>query len=282
MPSMPPEVFVAVLVAALFHAAWNALIRGSSDQLMQTASIALLAGVLCLPLLVLLPMPSAESWPFMLGSVTVHMVYYTSLAAAYRYTELSVAYPLIRGLAPLVVALCSAWAFGERLGGGTAFGVLLISAGVMCVALRRRMERRHVRGLSWAVLCAATIAAYTMFDGAGARVSGHVPAYLAWKLVLDALLFSAGIILFKGYAPLLHHVTVHWRTAALAAGLSALAYGIALWGMTRAPVAAVAALRETSVLFAVMIGWLFMRERVRALQWTGVLAIILGAVLLRG
>jgi drug/metabolite transporter (DMT)-like permease len=278
-------VTLAVLAAALLHASWNAIIKAGRDPLLDTALVALAGTVVALPLTLFVEAPARASWPYIFGTVVVHVGYYVALAAAYRLGDLSHAYPIMRGVAPLLVALASGFWFGEQLSAGAWTGVLLICGGVLSLAFVAR-NKASAAGKSatattlWALASAAIIAIYTMIDGAGVRVSGGAERYLVWLFVFIGLPFGLTVVAMKR-AAFLRHARQHWWRGVAGAVLSGLSYGIALWAMTRAPVAIVAALRETSVIFAALIGaWLLKEGHFRERIW-GAAAVLAGLIALK-
>jgi drug/metabolite transporter (DMT)-like permease len=281
MVDYPVHVFLIVLGSAVLHASWNALIKGGQDRLLHTAAIVFWAGVISIPFLFIAEPPARESWPYLAISNAIHMVYYVSLASAYRTGNLSFAYPVIRGSAPLIVALGSVFIFHDALGTMSWLGILMVSAGVLTIAMRTGQHGSWVT-IGWSLLCATTIAIYSLADGHGARLSQSVTGYGAWMYLLEAVLFLSGMILFGRGPRLVRYIGTYWRTTLLGGVMSALAYGISLWAMTRAPIALVSATRETSVLFATLIGVWFMKERLSWRQWTGAIVVVLGTMLLRG
>ncbi len=279
----------AVLGAALLHASWNALIKAGRDPQLDTALVALGGSLLALPIALSVEPPARESWPYIAGTVTVHIGYYVAIAAAYRIGDLSHIYPIMRGGAPLLVALASGFWFGETLSPGTWMGVLLICGGVLSLALSKDAAR-HGAALAagrnpkaatlWALLSAAIIAIYTLIDAKGARVSGGTERYVTWLFVFLGLPFGLYILATRR-AALLAHARRYWWVGVVGASCSGLSYGIALWAMTRAPVAIVAALRETSVIFAALIGaWLLKEGQLRQ-RLAGAAAVLAGLVALK-
>lgn len=279
----------AVLGAALMHAAWNALIKSGRDPLLDTALVALAGTGVALPLTLFVEAPAPAAWPYIFATVVVHIGYYVAIAAAYRLGDLSHAYPIMRGVAPLLVALASGFWFGEQLSPGTWAGVLLICGGVLSLAFVARSKasaagksagRNSSATTLWALACAAIIAVYTLIDGAGVRVSGGTERYVVWLFVFLGLPFGLAVLVMKRGA-FLRHAARHWWRGVAGAALSGLSYGIALWAMTRAPVAVVAALRETSVIFAALIGaWLLKEGHVRERIW-GAAAVLAGLIALK-
>jgi drug/metabolite transporter (DMT)-like permease len=276
----PFPVFLAVLGAAFLHAAWNALVRGGQDPLLHTAAIVMWTGIYALPLLFFLPLPSPESWPFMVGSIVVHIAYYFTLAGAYRNGALTVMYPIIRGCAPLLVSIGSIVFVGEALSTGGWLGVALISTGVLGIALRSGLTNPSV-GLKWALACSATIATYSIIDGQGARTSGNALSFAMWLFVLESLVFFAILARIGRGRALVQYIGVRLKGTAAGGFMSAVGYTIVLWAMTQAPLAAVSATRETSVLFATILGVWFLKERLKPRQWISAIGILAGLVVLR-
>lgn len=272
----------AVLAAALLHAAWNALIKSGRDPVLDTALIALSGTVIAAPLAAFVPPPEPAAWPYIATSAGVHLGYYAAVAGAYRAGDLSHGYPIMRGTAPLLVALATWLWLGERLSAQAWSGILLICLGVLSLAL---VKDRHGRGASgaataWALGCAAIIAVYTLADGAGVRLAGGTDRYLVWLFLFMGLPFGLLVLAWKP-AALARHARAHWMRGLAGATLSALSYGIALWAMTRAPVAIVAALRETSVIFAALIGAVLLKEGRLGRRLVGALIVLAGLVALK-
>ena len=276
---MTPLVTALVLGAALLHASWNAIIKSSRDVMLDTALVAAGAGVLALPLIAFVASPASASWPCLGASAVIHVAYFSTLVAAYRRGDLSHAYPLMRGTAPLLVALFGVALLDEHPGATMWLGIVLISAGILSLGLlqRARAQRSATR---WALANAAIIASYTLVDGAGARLSGAPAGYVAWLFWLQGLLFVALVAVLKKRAAL-DYIGRNWQRG-LGGGLCLIsAYGIVLWAMTQAPVAAVAALRETSVIFAALIGTIFLKERFGRQRLIAACAVALGIIALR-
>jgi drug/metabolite transporter (DMT)-like permease len=254
------EVSFAVLFAALLHAGWNALIKGSADVLLKTAAIVFTAGLVALPFLFVLPLPAPASWPYIGGSLAIH--------------------PLMRGTAPLITALLGAVLLRELPSGLTMVGIALISAGIFALSYRPMDHKPARAAVGFALANAVVIAIYTVIDGTGARLAGNVWSYIAWLFVLDMLPFTLFILATRRRDFITFLAAQPWKSLAGGAA-SAGAYAIALWAMTKAPVAMVAALRETSVLFAALIGARLLHERLTPLRWTGVAVVIAGVMALK-
>jgi len=275
----------AVLFAALLHASWNALIKSGKDKALDTALIHILGCGVGVVLVALFGLPRREAWPWLAASMTIHIGYYITLVGAYRHGELGFSYPIMRGTAPLLVAMLSGQLIGERLSLTAWLGVAGISGGVLLIGLTRSHvhggSRRHALG--YALANAAIIAAYTLVDGMGVRASGNALQYVSLLFMLDGLPYFT-IVMWQRRAALADSIAFmkqRWPVALVGSSASLGAYAIALWAMTKAPVASVAALRETSVLFATLIGVLMLKERFRLQRLLGAGAVVIGVMALR-
>ncbi|HTN49772.1 MAG TPA: DMT family transporter [Burkholderiaceae bacterium] len=281
---MTLEVSLAVLLAALLHASWNAMIKGGQDVLMDTAAIVVGAGVVAIPFLLLVPLPAPASWPYIVASIVTHLAYYFFMVSAYRSGDLSLVYPLMRGVAPLLTGLLAIVWMREWPGTLGWTGMLLISLGVVALAFRPgRLGpalHGHGRAVTYALSNAVVIAIYTIIDGSGARLSGNAWSYIVWLFALDALPFSAFLFVTRRREFMAALAQRH-RRGLIGGSLSAAAYAISVWAMTRAPVALVASLRETSVLFATLIGARLLKEHLTPRRWLGVAAVVLGVISLK-
>jgi drug/metabolite transporter (DMT)-like permease len=276
---LPLDVIALVLFGALLHAIWNALVKAGSEKSLDAAMVALGAAVVALPFLPFMPLPNSEAWRYILVSAVLQFAYFQLVAASYRAGDIGLVYPLMRGVAPLIVAATSSIVVGEHLTGGTLAGILTISAGVLTLALESRKGGKQAIALA---LCnACVIASYTFVDGIGARVSGNAISYTLWMALLPPVLLFAWAFASRGVKPVLWHVHHHWWRGLIGGAGSIGAYGLALWAMTKAPVATVAALRETAILFAVVISVVFLKERVSVWRIAAACVIALGALLLR-
>lgn len=277
---MSPIVFLAVLCGAALHASWNAIVKGGSDKLLTTVLVAGGSGIVALVLIPFLPLPAPASWPFLAISAALQILYFALVAGAYRATDMSRAYPLMRGLAPTLVAIVGAVALGERLPPAGWAGIGLVSLGVFGMAFAFAGAATSRRGTLLALANAGVIAAYTLLDGAGVRVSGAPVAYAMWLFLLNAVPLVGWACLARPRALRAFLRGNLWR--GLAGGIGNLgSYGLALWAMTRAPVAVVAALRETSILFGLAIAALVLGERVGLPRLVAASLIVLGAITLR-
>lgn len=270
-----------VLFAAALHAAWNALVRASAQKFQDTLSIVFGAAVWTALLLPLAPLPDVASWPYLAASAVIHVGYFTLVALAYRGGELSFAYPLMRGTAPALSALAAAWWLDESPSWGGWAGVLLIGCGVLVLAGDALRGARFRTGSAlFALANACVIVVYTIVDGQGARLSGHAFSYTGWMFLLTGVLFLVTGVASRG-RDAVRPFFAGWRRS-LAGGACTLAsYALALWAMTLAPIALVAALRETSVIFGIVIAAVFLREPVTRLGVVAILTVCAGAAAIK-
>jgi drug/metabolite transporter (DMT)-like permease len=276
---MPVTVFLMVLIAAALHATWNAIVKGADDKLLTTILVTSAAGIIAGATLPFLTQPTAVCWPFIAASAFLQIGYFILVASAYRVADMSQAYPLMRGTAPLLVAVMSAAVFGERLSVTAWTGVCLICFGILSLTLSARREgTAHGAGL--ALLNAGVIAAYTLVDGLGVRRSGASIAYTMWIFLLTAPPLAAWAIVTKR-ATFGRNVAKPLRFGMIGGVGTVASYGLALWAMMGAPVAIVAALRETSILFATAIAAFVLKEPVSGRRITAVCVIAIGAAVLR-
>ncbi|MEC5161125.1 MULTISPECIES: EamA family transporter [unclassified Janthinobacterium] len=278
---MPSHVVAIVLFAALLHASWNAIVKAGKDTFLTTVLVAAGAAMIAALGLPMLAPPAPASWPFLAASALAQLAYYALLAAAYRGADMSQAYPLMRGSAPLLVALASGPLIGEHLSARQALAVACICAGILGLYVGGAAKGAAARrGSAYALLNAGVIAAYTLIDGVGVRRSGAPAAYTMWIFLLTggALL---GWTLATRRAALLDYARGNWRLGALGGAGTLASYGLALWAMTQAPVASIAALRETAILFALAIAGVFLRETISPRRYVAIGLVACGAAAMR-
>jgi drug/metabolite transporter (DMT)-like permease len=256
------------------------MLKSSRDVLLDLALLTLLAGLAALPFLPFVKMPEAAAWPYIFASVFIHIAYYFALVGAYRAGDLSHGYPIMRGVAPLIVSVCALAWLGEAPQPGVWLGVLLICGGVLSLGLAGFHWRTSRTTTAWALANALIIALYTLVDATGVRRSESPVGYVLWLFVLDSLPFPLLVFLMRKNQAV-SYAMQHWQRGLLGGVLSAGAYGVALWAMTRAPVAAVAALRETSVIFAALIGAWLLREGHIARRLAGAATVAAGVIALK-
>lgn len=274
---MSPLVVALVLGSALLHASWNALLRADGDRLRFIMLMGGFCALVALPVALVAPRPAMASWPYMAVSAALQIGYSLLLVRAFRDGQLAHVYPIARGSAPLLVTLGAAVVAGERLTGLGLTGVLLVSGGIIAIAFGR--VRPDARTTAAALATGATIATYMLVDGLGVRASGHAVGYAAWQAVVQGAPMPLIYAAMRGRWPTVERRADLGRIAGGAA-ISVLAYGVVLWAMSLSPMGQVSALRETSILFAAVIGAVVLRERLSARGLAGAAAIAVGAVAL--
>ena len=253
-------VFLSVLGAAFLHATWNALIKTGQSKQSGMLVLTLVQGIAGLGVAMTRPWPEAQVWLWLLASGVFHSGYKLFLTYAYEVGDLSRVYPIARGAAPMMVLGLSFWLLSDAITAWEYAGVVVLGAGILLMAQGVFANREASRLVPLALGSACMTAGYSIVDGMGARVAGDAVQYVAWLFVLDAVFFTPICIALNGW-----QVTKvdrrGWLVGSAAAGAPYAASAVAVWAMTQAPIALVAALRETSILFAVLMGWLFFGDR---------------------
>lgn len=278
---MELTVFLAVLAAAFMHASWNLLVKLKLDRFLSLFLLQTLMGLMGIAMLFLFAWPARESLPYALVSGLLHTGYNLFLARSYRDGDLSLVYPIARGTAPLLTLLATWLVASEQIGAVTAMGIGTLVSGIWLVAVGKSKSLKLDRvSLFFALGTSCFIAAYTVVDGLGGRASGAASGYTATVFVLDAIFMLVAGLYMRGPG-ILVKVAPYWKSGIMGAFLSASAYWIVIWAMTQAPIAAVAALRETSILFVILMSAKFLKEHMSGARIAGGVLVVLGAVALR-
>ena len=277
-----PVVLPAVLTAAALHAGWNTIVKARLEPILAMTLVVISCGLVASPFLIGFGPPRAAAWPYVIGSILLHLVYYVVLAEAYRRAEMSQVYPIARGSAPLLTALASVTIVGEALSRYALIGILTLGGGILLLALHRRRAQapRDPIAIGFAIATGLVISGYTIVDGLGARTAGDPNAYAATLFVIDALPLPLLILYSRGptaFIAMRRYVGQGFLGDAMALA----AYWIAIWAMTRAPIAVVAALRETSVLFSAILATIVLKEAFAPIRGIAAVAIFAGIVLIR-
>jgi drug/metabolite transporter (DMT)-like permease len=276
-----PLVIGLVLFAALLHASWNAMAKSGGTPEFSIASYRLVNALWCLPLLFFFPIPLAASWPMLLASTLIHTVYYYTLSRSYRSGDLSQVYPLFRGLAPVLVVLGAALFAGEYLGSGAMFGIGLVSAGLISITFAGgAFGKIPGPALRWGLATSVLIAAYTVADGVGVRAAGNPFSYILWLFVFEPIPIGLWLLVSdrKGWFGYMRAKPGKITAGALAA---ATAYAMVIYAMSIAPMGMVSSLRETSVIFAALIGTLMFREPFGRQRIIAAILVCFGVVLIK-
>jgi drug/metabolite transporter (DMT)-like permease len=275
-------VFVAVLISAGMHAGWNAVVKVGLDRTSSILLLSLTQSGLALLQMPFFPLPAAAAWPWLAASAVCHTGYKLFLIRAYEHGDLSEVYPLARGAAPLMVAVVGALALGESMTLIKALAVIAIAFGVAVMSLKGGADFGRLPGkaIRYALITSVFIAAYALVDGVGARVSGTASGFVMWMFVLDGVVMLAYGFLTRGRGAITQ-LRPALREGTLAGALSLGAYWIIVWAFTQAPIALVVALRETSVLFAMLIAVFLLGERAGRWRWAAAVLIVAGVILIR-
>ncbi len=275
---MSPFALTIVLAAAVMHASWNAVVKGAGDRALTLAAVAFMHALGGIALILVAGLPAPASWPLIIISTLIHYLYYALMFQAYRLGDLSQVYPISRGMAPALVALGSYLVLGETMSPSGLAGLALISLGICLIAFQRGAASADRRAVQFAVLLGLSISAYSVADGVGVRWSQNPLAYMGWLFLLEA---PVALVV------LLPRIRRRQRFDARAFGIGMIggllaftAYGIVLYAKTIAPIGAVSAVRESSVIIAALIGVVFFGERPWGARLLAALVVAVGVVLL--
>jgi drug/metabolite transporter (DMT)-like permease len=279
---MDSTVFFAVLAAAAMHAGWNAVVKTGLDQFLSVTLVSVAAGVVALACLPFTEVPTGAIWYWLLASAVLHTGYKIFLVQAYKAGDLGQVYPLARGSAPLIVAAVSLAALEEGLDSANLAGIAVLVTGVWLMSLHggHQVSRLNRAAVLYAFGTSCFIASYTLVDGLGARRAASAMSYTIYLFVIDAVLIAIVCLAVRGRLAIRRMEGV-WKSGLAGGAMSLGAYWIAIWAMTKAPIATVAALRETSVLFAIAIATLVLKERMTPWRFAAAVVISGGTVLLR-
>jgi drug/metabolite transporter (DMT)-like permease len=275
-------VFAIVILGAALHASWNALIKISGDRFTVICWLALFQTGVAIAALPFVPMPSGQIWFWVIASGALHSAYKIFLSQAYQHGDLTQVYPLARGTAPLLTTLIAVVVLSETITLWSLAGVVTIAFGIMSMAIKGGQPGGSIatKTVVLALITSVLISSYTTVDGYGARLAGSPHTFIVYMHVFDGLIMGTALLLFRKRTAV-SLLKLEWRRCAVGGFFSVASYWIAIWAMTKAPIASVAALRETSVLFAVVIGVVFMGEKLTFWRAFAVVLILVGVVLLR-
>lgn len=272
--AMTPDVVALVLCAAVLHASWNAILRSSADRLHTVTVMSFTTTAAAIPFALFLPLPAAASWPFLCLSSLLQVGYSVFLVMAYRHAELGQAYPIVRGCVPLLATLGAALFAHERISIQSLAGIVLVSLGIMSLALGK--HRAKAISIAAALATGCIIASYTVTDGVGARLAGSPYAYSTWLFLLYGILMPLTFLATRRRLVIELRSPENLRAMIAAIG-QLLTYGVVIWAFTLSPIGPVSALRETSIVFAAVIGRLFLGETFTIRRLAACVAISFGA-----
>ena len=284
---MDINVFLAVIFAAFLHALWNSMVKSHEDKHVAVAAIVLGHIPASLVIILLLPMPTIDSLPYIIASAFIHQGYQWFLLTAYRHGDYTRVYPIARGTGPVVVTIVLLLFFGVKLSIYELLGIIVISIGILSLSAQDRhsffpwIARRNARAISFALLTGLFIGGYSIVDGYGARASLSPLSFMGWSFVVNALIFPI-LLKIMNQADVVKRVFSEAKLLFWFGGtISYIVYAIVVWGFTQAPIPLVSALRETSVIIALLIGTIFLKERFTIFKASSILVIFAGVVLLK-
>lgn len=269
-----------VLLAAILHASWNALVKTGGDPMVRLAVMNAIGSLLGLVLVSFTAPPAPEAWPFLFGSILVHSLYYLFLILGYRFGDLSLVYPVARGVAPVLVAVGGFLFAGETLSLGGMFAVGVISVGILSITLSGGRRIEVGSPVVYALLTGVAISSYTILDGLGGRLSGNVPGYIAWLFFLDGIPLVLVAAWLRG-GEFKNSLRTHWKPSVIGGVFSMGAYALVIWAMSLTPMTYVSALRETSVLIAALIGTKLLGEPLGGRRVAAAALVAAGVVVLQ-
>lgn len=269
--------YFIVLISAIAHASWNALLKNSGDRLLLLSSIRVVGLLSGSVVAALVPLPSIESLPYLLSAACVHFLYFSFMLNSYRLGDMSQVYPISRGIAPVLVLALGVVFANERLSGAAFFSVFVLSSGIAILAFSG--NKLEVKALMYALATGTTIAGYSFLSGMGIRKTESAFSYIAWlEIIIGSVMTVFSFHRRKMLA--LDFARTNWRTGLSAGLLSVIGFGIAVWAMSKAAMAPVVALRETSVVFAAIIGAVFLKEGFARTRVAASLVVASGVVIL--
>jgi drug/metabolite transporter (DMT)-like permease len=270
-----------VLFAAALHASWNAIVKAGDDKFNDTVLVTIGAALFPTLLLPWLPLPAAASWPYLFASVVIHLAYFSLVAFAYHYGDMSYAYPLMRGTAPMLTAVVASFVIAEQLSNGGKLGIVLLCSGILLLTSESWWSRRiGFTPTAIALTNAVVICMYTVVDGIGLRSAGNPVSYICWLFFLQPLPFVPFLLLTQRER-FTTQLKRRWRVSLVGGLCTCTSYGLAMFAMAYIPIALVAALRETSVIFGTVIAAVFLGERFGPVRYVAAALVTAGAVVMK-
>ena len=278
---MPINLFLAIILAAFLHAVWNAMVKNEDNKYLAVTAIVLGHVPVSVLIILLTPIPSVESIPFIILSALLHIGYEWYLLSAYRFGDLTKVYPIARGTAPILITIVSLIFLGVALSNFEILGIIIISLGILSLSLQGAKGIKNRSAVIYALVTGFFIMGYSITDGYGARVSNSFLSYMGWSFILNATIFPI-ILKINNKSEIITKTFKEGKKIFFIGGtLSYIVYGIVIWGFTQAPIALITALRETSIIFALLIGTFFLKEKFTLLKVIATFIIFFGVALLK-
>ena len=278
---MSLDIFIAVILAAFLHATWNAMVKNEENKYLAVTAIVLGHVPASVFIILLTPFPSIESIPFIILSALMHNGYNWYLLSAYKFGDLTKVYPIARGTAPILVTIVSLIFLGVALSNFEVLGIFIISLGILSLSFQGAKSLKNRSAVIYALVTGFFIMGYSITDGYGARVSNSFLSYMGWVFILNAFSFPL-ILKINDKSKVITKIFKEGKKIFFIGGtLSYIVYGIVVWGFTQAPIALITALRETSIIFALLIGIIFLKEKFTLLKVIATFVIFFGVALLK-
>ena len=278
---MDNEVFVIVIFAAFLHASWNALVKNHEDKYLGLSAIVFGQVPIAIILIFYVPFPSLESLPYLILSAFIHNGYYFFLLSSYRFGDYSVVYPISRGFAVILIAIISLILFDVKLSYFELIGILIVCVGIFSLSFQNSIRIKNYKGIIYSLATGVFIMSYSLVDGYGARINGSFLSYMAYLFPIEGLLFLILLNLIKK-REIIKKIIKNSKFSFFVGGtISSLVYILIVWAFTKAPIPLITTLRETSIIFALIIGAIFLKEKFTSLKIFAVLSIFLGVVFLK-
>lgn len=278
---MSLTVFIVVIFAAFLHATWNAMVKNEKDKYLAVSGIVFGHVPASIVVIFLIPSPSVESIPYIILSAILHNGYQWFLLSAYKLGDYTKVYPIARGSAPIFVSIVSLIFFAVVLSRFELLGIAVICLGILSLSFQDATSVTNRKAIIYALITGSFIMSYSITDGYGARISASVLSYMGWSFILNAFLFAI-LLNFMKQPGIITRVAKDGKFIFFVGGtISYLVYAIIVWGFTQAPIPVVTALREISIVFALLIGTFFLKEKFTYLKTTAVLTIFIGVILLK-
>ncbi|MBC8454213.1 DMT family transporter [Candidatus Pelagibacter ubique] len=275
---MDPIVFTAVIIASMFHATWNGMVKKHSNKVTALSAIILGHVPISIIAVIFLPMPSFDSLPYIIVSAFIHQGYNWFLLKSYSVGDLTKVYPIARGFGPIIATIISIFFLGLIISKASILSISLVCAGILIISLFGYKTINNLNIIKYSLITGFFIGLYTVIDGYGARVSLSAISYMSWGFILSAMLFPI-LLKINKYDNIFRNIindgkAIFW----IGGSISYLVYGVVIWGFTKAPIPMVSALRESSIVFVIFIGIFFLDEKINLAKIISIILIFFGVI----
>ena len=278
---MEQNVFLLVIFAAILHSIWNGMVKSYKDKVISVSAIVFGHVPMAILLILFLPLPNLDSVPYIILSAIIHQGYQYNLISAYKFGDLTKVYPIARGTGPIIATIISIIFLGLVITKFQTLSIILICFGIIILGIFNKSSIKNNKAVTYSLATGFFIGVYSLTDGYGARISQSPLSFLGWSFVLNAMIFPF-VLRYMGYSNVFNHVMKEAKTIFWVGGtLSYIVYGIVVWSFTQAPIPLIAALRESSIVFSILIGFFFLKERITFIKVISILTIFAGVVFLK-